>query len=210
MSCSRFTFEKNARGLTRREATPAHPVALRTCASLDGCSGNCSCIALTPSIPGGRHAHPCAFATLVHPSIAVPDAILPPPSMESCASGLRTPSPAVRIHLRDSNQTSLTRPIWFEWRRGRDSNPRTVARQRFSRPPPSTTRPPLRNTIITCHKRSASPSRLRRPPSTVLLGPVAVGFLGSNHLYDNCFPYSISHLTPLNQSTLTAKYRIAD
>ena len=29
------------------------------------------------------------------------------------------------------------------WRRGRDSNPRTVARQRFSRPPPSTTRPPL-------------------------------------------------------------------
>ena len=30
------------------------------------------------------------------------------------------------------------------WRRGRDSNPRTLARQRFSRPPPSAARPPLR------------------------------------------------------------------
>ncbi len=29
------------------------------------------------------------------------------------------------------------------WRRGRDSNPRTVAGQRFSRPPLSTTQPPL-------------------------------------------------------------------
>src|SRR5262245_47067066 len=30
-----------------------------------------------------------------------------------------------------------------DWRRGRDSNPRTLAGQRFSRPPPSTARPPL-------------------------------------------------------------------
>jgi hypothetical protein len=32
----------------------------------------------------------------------------------------------------------------FAWRRGWDSNPRTVAGQRFSRPPLSTTQPPLR------------------------------------------------------------------
>jgi hypothetical protein len=33
---------------------------------------------------------------------------------------------------------------FFIWRRGRDSNPRTVAGQWFSRPPHSTTLPPLR------------------------------------------------------------------
>ena len=33
------------------------------------------------------------------------------------------------------------------WRRGWDSNPRTVAGQRFSRPPLSTTQPPLRNLL---------------------------------------------------------------
>ena len=32
-----------------------------------------------------------------------------------------------------------------KWRRGRDSNPRTLAGQRFSRPPLSTTQPPLQN-----------------------------------------------------------------
>ncbi len=32
-----------------------------------------------------------------------------------------------------------------KWRRGRDSNPRTLAGQRFSRPPLSTTQPPLQS-----------------------------------------------------------------
>src|SRR5690606_18915399 len=35
-------------------------------------------------------------------------------------------------------------PAFFLWRRGRDSNPRKVALQRFSRPPLSTAQPPLR------------------------------------------------------------------
>ncbi len=34
------------------------------------------------------------------------------------------------------------------WRRGRDSNPRDREAQRFSRPPHSTTLPPLRNEIV--------------------------------------------------------------
>lgn len=33
---------------------------------------------------------------------------------------------------------------------------------------------------------------------------------GSDHLSDNYFPYSISHLAPMTQSTLAAKYRIAN
>ena len=40
------------------------------------------------------------------------------------------------------------------WRRGRDSNPRTLAGQRFSRPPLSTTQPPLQNSShLIKHKR---------------------------------------------------------
>ncbi len=34
--------------------------------------------------------------------------------------------------------------LWFNWRRERDSNPRALSGQRFSRPPPSTSRPSLR------------------------------------------------------------------
>ncbi len=33
----------------------------------------------------------------------------------------------------------------LDWRRDRDSNPGTLTRQRFSRPPQSTTLPPLRS-----------------------------------------------------------------
>ena len=41
-----------------------------------------------------------------------------------------------------------TGPRSRKWRRGWDSNPRTLARCRFSRPVPSTARPPLREGII--------------------------------------------------------------
>ena len=48
-------------------------------------------------------------------------------------------------YTRASSQAGPTRRSRGKiWRRGWDSNPRTLARQRFSRPPPSTARPPLR------------------------------------------------------------------
>jgi hypothetical protein len=51
-------------------------------------------------------------------------------------------------------------PLVRVWRRGRDSNPRTLAGQRFSRPPHSTTLPPLRNRVF----------RSRRGTPTVQVG----------------------------------------
>ncbi len=51
------------------------------------------------------------------------------------------------------NKKGGTRPPFLFWRRGRDSNPRTVAGQRFSRPPLSTTQPPLRNSIVNLSHR---------------------------------------------------------
>ena len=41
------------------------------------------------------------------------------------------------------------------WRRGWDSNPRSLSTQRFSRAPPSTTRPPLRGRGYRCVGRQA-------------------------------------------------------
>ena len=47
----------------------------------------------------------------------------------------------------------------FIWRRARDSNPRTLSSQRFSRPPLSTTQPALLNS---CNCRSSPFDRKRR------------------------------------------------
>src|SRR3569832_513218 len=42
------------------------------------------------------------------------------------------------------SQSAQISGVWLRyWRRGRDSNPRTLAGQRFSRPPLSTAQPPL-------------------------------------------------------------------
>ena len=50
------------------------------------------------------------------------------------------------------------------WRSGWDSNPRKLAPQRFSRPPPSATRPPLRgeNSSAPPRPKTGQPSRARR------------------------------------------------
>ena len=42
-------------------------------------------------------------------------------------------------------------PLFVLWRRARDSNPRTVSRQRFSRPPLSTTQPALQKNNFYIH-----------------------------------------------------------
>ena len=42
------------------------------------------------------------------------------------------------------------------WRRGRDSNPRNLSAQRFSRPPQSTTLPPLRDDVLVRQGRSGT------------------------------------------------------
>ncbi len=44
---------------------------------------------------------------------------------------------------RFSQSDAASGEVQQEWRRGRDSNPRYVAAQRFSRPPQSATLPPL-------------------------------------------------------------------
>ena len=61
-------------------------------------------------------------------------------------------------------------PLWdcFEevlWRRERDSNPRSLAGNRFSRPAPSTARPSLRAAIIArpSRPRNHAPEESRRP-----------------------------------------------
>ncbi len=46
-------------------------------------------------------------------------------------------------HMKRSLSASFTIFLTKKWRRGRDSNPRTVARQWFSRPPRSTAPAPL-------------------------------------------------------------------
>ena len=52
------------------------------------------------------------------------------------------PSELGPVRERKSPATSW---LGFPWRRGRDSNPRYLAVKRFSRPPRSTTLPPLRS-----------------------------------------------------------------
>ena len=54
------------------------------------------------------------------------------------------------------------------WRRGRDSNPRTLAGQRFSRPPLSTTQPPLQkyDDIISYYSQLRHTRYHRRDPNS--------------------------------------------
>src|SRR5262249_49798941 len=55
----------------------------------------------------------------------------------------------------------------FDWRRGRDSNPRTLAGQRLSRPPHSTALPPLRAPRGS-GRQVVLPARHRRPDHRLL------------------------------------------
>ncbi len=71
------------------------------------------------------------------------------------------------------------------WRRGRDSNPRTLTGQRFSRPPPSTTRPPLRNPRL-IFQASDITIEVRHSPSTVLLGASLPLALRANAVLRRC------------------------
>ena len=52
--------------------------------------------------------------------------------------------PPPKKYKNNLNRTFMGFDLGYTWRRERDSNPRTVARQRFSRPPHSTALPSLR------------------------------------------------------------------
>lgn len=71
-----------------------------------------------------------------------------------------------RLHFRIKNslQSSLYAPLKSDWRKERDSNPRTLADQRFSRPPRSTTLPSLRNkkfkTALPLSNARTSPTKI--------------------------------------------------
>ena len=52
-----------------------------------------------------------------------------------------------KSHSPSNKKGALFEDPFFIWRRARDSNPRTVSRQRFSRPPLSTTQPALRKIV---------------------------------------------------------------
>jgi hypothetical protein len=63
---------------------------------------------------------------------------------------------AVRVRrLADSQRNTIRRDDDREERRGRDSNPRYLSAQRFSRPPPSATRSPLQCDLDPCCPKPA-------------------------------------------------------
>ena len=70
-------------------------------------------------------------------------------------------------HLKNKKRAPLG-TLFLYWRRARDSNPRTVSRQRFSRPPLSTTQPALQKYLILC-----SPIKIKGPSNSIQRGPFA-------------------------------------
>jgi hypothetical protein len=81
-----------------------------------------------------------------------------------------------RLHTDHRNaRRSPPGSISGRWRRGRDSNPRALSGQRFSRPPPSTARPPLRTfsvstAVPTARSNASRQYRLRLVPVLELNG----------------------------------------
>ena len=91
---------------------------------------------------------PLPWQWRTNPSSPPSAAAATPTELPRCCSGARTRGPR-RAHsssfrtLRSAREAPATGGAKVQ-RSGRDSNPRTLAGQRFSRPSPSSTRPPLR------------------------------------------------------------------
>ncbi len=128
---------------------------------------------------GGRSRPSMAFTTPAHP----------------CAMGF---SPKGSNPL-DPNIKSPARGLYYVWRRGRDSNPRTVARQRFSRPPLSTTQPPLQ-TVNFSHTNLCAISKHRGVPPLYSGHPALHPFGASVAMLrcSNSLPANLSTTQPLH------------
>ena len=89
------------------------------------------------------------------------------------------PWPALRIPPAPSTSHKYKSPIQgafvFVWRRGWDSNPRNLAVQRFSRPPQSTTLPPLHGASKRRDCSQTSRSRLTGHAVFVKIQPLLPG-----------------------------------
>ena len=106
------------------------------------------------------------------PAVVVPARTKRRISGSTCDGYSSRSQPVVRDGPRSMGRAGATRqgrrarlsfaPDMGGWRRGWDSNPRSLATQRFSRAPPSTARPPLQRAQDSAARRTASTRRAWR------------------------------------------------